>query len=214
MPVPLFNQVGTEKCDVALWWKLAWKPNIKFLLPPPKLQRRWLVFLVKCVTAYIRLWLVILWLWWVMLLIWLLLRSLVGYCCACGLLMWLCCCAIGDIHTGVKSGCKLVTLLSFLWYDKLWGPSQRVVTLFDSVNQALGNASIYWCSQPSMSFFIARKSPVLRLHISCQSNYLSLPCSFLLYFLSCCQPIWFCFETDSSSLTKNLHTEIHHKMVW
>ena len=130
MPVPLFNQVGTEKCDVALWWKLAWKPNIKFLLPPPKIQRRWLVFLVKCVTAYIRLWLVILWLWWVMLLIWLLLRSLVGYCCACGLLMWLCCCAIGDIHTGVKSGCKLVTLLSFLWYDKLWGPSQRVVTLF------------------------------------------------------------------------------------
>ena len=130
MPVPLFNQVGTEKCDVALWWKLAWKPNIKFLLPPPKIQRRWLVFLVKCVTAYIRLWLVILWLWWVMLLIWLLLRSLVGYSCACGLLMWLCCCAIGDIHTGVKSGCKLVTLLSFLWYDKLWGPSQRVVTLF------------------------------------------------------------------------------------
>ena len=40
-----------------------------------------------------------------------------------------CCCAIGDIHTGVKSGCKLVTLLSLLWYDKLWGPSQRVVTL-------------------------------------------------------------------------------------
>ena len=137
MPVPLFNQVGTEKCDVALWWKLAWKPNIKFLLPPPKLQRRWLVFLVKCVTAYIRLWLVILWLWWVMLLIWLLLRSLVGYCCACGLLLWLWCigycCAIGDIHTGVKSGCKLVTLLSFLWYDKLWGPSQRVVTLFYTV---------------------------------------------------------------------------------
>ena len=134
MPVPLFNQVGTEKCDVALWWKLAWKPNIKFLLPPPKIQRRWLVFLVKCVTAYIRLWLVILWLWCVMLLIWLLLRSLVGYCCACGLLLWLWCigycCAIGDIHTGVKSGCKLVTLLSFLWYDKLWGPSQRVVTLF------------------------------------------------------------------------------------
>ena len=64
-----------------------------------------------------------------MLLIWLLLRSLVGYCCACGLLMWLCCCAIGDIHTGVRSGCKLVTLLSFLWNDKLWGPSQRVVTL-------------------------------------------------------------------------------------
>ena len=134
MPVPLFNQVGTEKCVVALWWKLAWKPNIKFLLPPPKIQRRWLVFLVKCVTAYIRLWLVILWLWWVMLLIWLLLRSLVGYSCACGLLMWLCCCAIGDIHTGVKSGCKLVTLLSFLWYDKLWGPSQRVVTLFSLYN--------------------------------------------------------------------------------
>ena len=72
-----------------------------------------------------------------MLLIWLLLRSLVGYCCACGLLLWLWCigycCAIGDIHTGVKSGCKLVTLLSFLWYDKLWGPSQRVVTLLVSL---------------------------------------------------------------------------------
>ena len=99
------------------------KTKHKILIAPTKAS-------VKCVTAYIRLWLVILWLWCVMLLFWLLLRSLVGYCCACGLLMWLCCCAIGDIHTGVKSGCKLVTLLSFLWYDKLWGPSQRVVTLF------------------------------------------------------------------------------------
>ena len=99
------------------------KTKHKILIAPTKAS-------VKCVTAYIRLWLVILWLWCVMLLIWLLLRSLVGYCCACGLLMWLCCCAIGDIHSGVKSGCKLVTLLSFLWYDKLWGPSQRVVTLF------------------------------------------------------------------------------------
>ena len=98
------------------------KTKHKILIAPTKAS-------VKCVTAYIRLWLVILWLWCVMLLFWLLLRSLVGYCCACGLLMWLCCCAIGDIHTGVKSGCKLVTLLSFLWYDKLWGPSQRVVTL-------------------------------------------------------------------------------------
>ena len=97
------------------------KTKHKILIAPTKAS-------VKCVTAYIRLWLVILWLWCVMLLIWLLLRSLVGYCCACGLLMWLCCCAIGDIHSGVKSGCKLVTLLSFLWYDKLWGPSQRVVT--------------------------------------------------------------------------------------
>ena len=99
------------------------KTKHKILIAPTKAS-------VKCVTAYIRLWLVILWLWCVMLLFWLLLRSLVGYCCACGLLMWLCCCAIGDIHSGVKSGCKLVTLLSFLWYDKLWGPSQRVVTLF------------------------------------------------------------------------------------
>ena len=75
MPVPLFNQVGTEKCDVALWWKLAWKPNIKFLLPPPKIQRRWLVFLVKCVTTYLRLWLVtviMMCVVTVMLLIWLL----------------------------------------------------------------------------------------------------------------------------------------------
>ena len=103
------------------------KTKHKILIAPTKAS-------VKCVTAYIRLWLVILWLWCVMLLIWLLLRSLVGYCCACGLLMWLCCCAIGDIHSGVKSGCKLVTLLSFLWYDKLWGPSQRVVTLFTSAN--------------------------------------------------------------------------------
>ena len=101
------------------------KTKHKILIAPTKAS-------VKCVTAYIRLWLVILWLWWVMLLIWLLLRSLVGYSCACGLLMWLCCCAIGDIHSGVKSGCKLVTLLSFLWYDKLWGPSQRVVTLLHS----------------------------------------------------------------------------------
>ena len=80
-----------------------------------------------------------------MLLIWLLLRSLVGYCCACGLLLWLWCigycCAIGDIHTGVKSGCKLVTLLSFLWYDKLWGPSQRVVTLFKGNSQ---KADKFW----------------------------------------------------------------------
>ena len=30
-----------------------------------------------------------------------------------------------------------MTLLSFLWYDKLWGPSQRVVTLF-LVNAAVG----------------------------------------------------------------------------
>ena len=108
--------------------------------------------------------------------------------------------------------------LSYRWTAKnTWVDGYLLfifLLLFDSVNQALGNASIYWCSQPSMSFFIARKSPVLRLHISCQSNYLSLPCSFLLYFLFCCQPIWFCFETGSSSLTTNLHTKIHHKMVW
>ena len=164
MPVPLFNQVGTEKCDVALWWKLAWKPNIKFLLPPPKLQRRWLVFLVKCVTAYIRLWLVILWLWWVMLLIWLLLRSLVGYSCACGLLMWLCCCAIGDIHSGVKSGCKLVTLLSFLWYDKLWGPSQRVVTLLAPSGALIAIPTYYWSTTTPPPLF--QITPVLNTGLS------------------------------------------------
>ena len=40
------------------------------------------------------------------------------------------CCVIEVINTGAKSGCELVTPLSCLWYDKLWGPSQRVVTLF------------------------------------------------------------------------------------
>ena len=34
------------------------------------------------------------------------------------------------IHSGPKSGGKLVTLFDCLLYDKLWGPSQRVVTLF------------------------------------------------------------------------------------
>ena len=43
------------------------------------------------------------------------------------------CCAIGVIHTGAKSGCELVMRLPCLWYDKLWGPSQRVVTLFFSI---------------------------------------------------------------------------------
>ena len=121
------------------------KTKHKILIAPTKAS-------VKCVTAYIRLWLVILWLWCVMLLIWLLLRSLVGYCCACGLLMWLCCCAIGDIHSGVKSGCKLVTLLSFLWYDKLWGPSQRVVTLLFQPSRIIiigGKASLPPSSRPS-----------------------------------------------------------------
>ena len=115
------------------------KTKHKILIAPTKAS-------VKCVTAYIRLWLVILWLWSVMLLFWLLLRSLVGYCCACGLLMWLCCCAIGDIHSGVNSGCKLVTLLSFLWYDKLWGPSQRVVTLFLSLVKCISKSGqMYFC---------------------------------------------------------------------
>ena len=131
------------------------KTKHKILIAPTKAS-------VKCVTAYIRLWLVILWLWCVMLLIWLLLRSLVGYCCACGLLMWLCCCAIGDIHSGVKSGCKLVTLLSFLWYDKLWGPSQRVVTLFSIVN--IFNNSLtaprYGCSYCWISELFVHCNPI------------------------------------------------------
>ena len=133
------------------------KTKHKILIAPTKAS-------VKCVTAYIRLWLVILWLWCVMLLIWLLLRSLVGYCCACGLLLWLWCigycCAIGDIHTGVKSGCKLVTLLSFLWYDKLWGPSQRVVTLFcagglapEARRAADGGAAAGWQDWQGAGFY-------------------------------------------------------------
>ena len=85
----------------------------------------------------------------VMLLIWLLLGSWIGYCSAgiwviytgaksgCKLVTLFdsysydgVSAGIWVIHTGAKSGCKLVTLLSGLWYDKLWGPSQRVVTLF------------------------------------------------------------------------------------
>ena len=64
------------------------------------------------------------------------------------LLLWWLSAGIWVIHTGAKSGCKMVTLFDsylmtlesvygspsllneYLWYDKLWGPSHRVVTLF------------------------------------------------------------------------------------
>ena len=56
------------------------------------------------------------------LLIWLLLGSLVGYCCACGYCNdGACgyCCAIGVIHTGAKSGGGSVTLFSDRWLQLL-----------------------------------------------------------------------------------------------
>ena len=81
----------------------------------------------------------------VVLLIWLLLRSLVGYCCACGYCKdGACgyCCAVGVIHTGAKSGGKLVTLFDSYSYDGvsagIWvihtgaKSGGEVVTLFDS----------------------------------------------------------------------------------
>ena len=65
------------------------------------------------------------------------------------------CCAIGVIHTGAKSGCELVTLLSCLWYDKLWGPSLRVVTLFEVFHCTSNvNCKTLICNKGSICFIL------------------------------------------------------------
>ena len=62
---------------------------------------------------------------------------------------------MGVIHTGPKSECELLTLLFCSWYDKLWGPSLQVVTLFEVFHSTRNvNCKTLICNKGSICFIL------------------------------------------------------------